>query len=211
MIARRRFFAALTLLAAAACSSKSADKPAAESTRVPDLDEVVYVNATTDEALDRLLNTTAKDDPKQYVLLDSPDVAAPVSANAPATFAFHPASNAANAPVRPARPEQKAPPVWRRPLRELLQLLGPPREAFAHGAAFNGTGYFLEFIDAGGKPVHQAFTDLTSYTPEADAWQDLVEAEQPLTLRISSAFFEDNMIPSDGGPFVGGSFQFSIE
>jgi hypothetical protein len=32
-----------------------------------------------------------------------------------------------------------------------------------------------------------------------------------LTLTITSTFFEDNNVPADGGPFVGGSFPFRIE
>jgi hypothetical protein len=110
------------------------------------------------------------------------------------------------APALPA-----APPAWQRPLREILKLLGPPRVAHAHGAPFNGNGYFLQFLDADDEPLVQVFTSKTNYAPDADHWQTLLEAKQPLTLKVTSAFFENNDIPSDGGPYQGGSFEFSIE
>jgi hypothetical protein len=65
--------------------------------------------------------------------------------------------------------------------------------------------------DKDSRQVLQVFTSGSSFTPEAVDWQHLVDAPQPLTLEITSAYFENNSVPADGGPFVGGKFQFTIE
>jgi len=208
---RRRTFTIVSLALVVACSEDDAGKPSGSGTTPPDLTGVIYAGGTTDEALERLADTKAKDDPKQYVVVDAPDLSAPLAADAPATFEFHLATQASRLPSPRPAPKGEPAPVWRRPLKELLALLGPPRVAFAHGTPFNGTGYFLEYHDASGRAVLRVFTAKQSYTPDAEAWQSLARASQPITLDITSAFFEDNDIPADGGPFIGGSFGLTIE
>lgn len=205
MLPRRRAALAL-LLALSSCSSDSSVPERTEPGAAPDVEDVVYVGGTSDEALERLLDAKPKDDPSQYVIVDAPDLSTPIPADTPAAFEYHLASEASR--VRALPP---APPAWQRPLRELLKLLGPPRVAYAHGVPFNGQGYFLELLDADAEPVLRVFTAKTSYMPAAEAWQTLVNAKQPLSLRVTSAFFENNDIRSDGGPYVGGSFEFRIE
>lgn len=207
---RRRTFAFLSLLLVAGCSDDEAAPTRPGGGEGPDLTGVVYEGATTDEALERLLDATPKDDPKRYVIVASPDLSAPLSAEAPVTFEYHLATEAFQAPA-PRSKAAPAAPAWQRSLREVLQLLGPPRVAHAHGAPFNGTGYFLELHGADGGAILRVFTSKQSYTPDADAWQRVVNAPPPLTLEITSAFFEDNDVPADGGPFVGGSFELAIE
>jgi hypothetical protein len=190
------------------CSNDANDsrqKPASP----PDIGSVVYAGGTTDEALLRLLDITAKDDARQYVIVDAPDLSEPLPSDPPAAFEFHLASEATHVPTPRAAPVPR--PAWRRALGEVLQLLGPPRVAHAHGVPYNGTAYYLVVRDADSKPLLQVFTGKASYTPAADAWQKLTEAKPPLTLDITSAFFEANDIPADGGPFVGGEFEFTIE
>lgn len=193
------------LLTLSSCSSSDEPK-AAEPDAAPDLEDVVYLSGTTDEALERLVDANAKDDPSQYVIVDAPDFSVPLPADTPAIFEYHLASEATRAPLLPP-----APPAWQRPLREVLKLLGPPRVAYAHGAPFNGNGYFLTILDADDEPVLRVFTGKNDYAPTTERWQTLVQAKQPLTLEVTSAFFENNDIPSDGGPYIGGSFEFSIE
>ena len=158
-----------------------------------DLPDVVYVGATTDEALARLLDLPPRDDAARRVVVDAPAEGAPLDAAAPATIAFH----AVGATALGRRPR---PPGL---LAELAALLGPIRRAEAHGAAFNGTGYFLSIADHAGQVRLRVFTDKTSYTSEVTAWSALCAAPQPLTLTITWAAFEANAIPDGGGPFVG--------
>jgi hypothetical protein len=205
----RRAALGIALLLLASCSSKADDKGALATPS--DLSDVYYGGGATDEALKHLLDAKVKDEPSQYVIVDAPDLDSPVPRDSPATLEFHLASQALHEPMRRSKPAPQAPPAWQRPLRELLQLLGPPRLAYAHGAPYNGTAYLLVVRDADAKLQLRAFTGKGSYTPEADAWQRLVDAPQPLTLEITSAFFEGNDIPADGGPFAGGTFEFQID
>ncbi len=76
---------------------------------------------------------------------------------------------------------------------------------------YNGDAYYLVFSGADSKPILQVFTPELTFTPEDTDWQHLVQAPQPLTLEITSAFFEENDVPVDGGPYVGGKFSFKIE
>ena len=212
MMRRRRWALCCSLLLAAACSGNSdASSAAPGASSPPDASDVLYVGATTDEALLRLLDATPKDVPQQHVVIDAPDLGSPLSKDSPATIDFHLASATTRAPS-PSPRLKPAPrrPAWQRPWHDFLQLVGPPRIAHAHGAAYNGTGYFLVFVDAASKPQLRVFTDTASYAPDAIAWQRLAEASQPLNLQVTSAYFEENSIPADGGPFIGGSFEFRI-
>lgn len=204
----RRLAALASFALLLGCSNDAADSPR-EPASPPDISNVVYAGGTTDEALLRLLDVTPKDDARQYVIVDAPDLSEPLPSDPPPTFEFHLASEATHVPTPPAAPVPR--PAWQRALREVLQLLGPPRVAHAHGVPYNGTAYYLVVSDADAKPVLQLFTGKASYTPPSDAWQKLTAAKPPLTLDITSAFFEANDIPADGGPFVGGSFELTIE
>jgi len=85
------------------------------------------------------------------------------------------------------------------------------RAAAAHGVPFNGTGYFLVVSDASSRQLLRVFTDETSYTPDASRWGYLASSQQPLTLSITWAQFEENDIPVNSGPFVGGTLPLTIE
>jgi len=202
----------LLVLLSSACSSNT-DAPANSNgpDGEQDLSNVIYVPNVTDEALERMLAITPKTDARQAVIVDSPDLTAPVSKDSPATLRFHLVGETAHAPALRFAPSSHAPSKWRRGVHEFLQLLAPERIAHAHGEPYNGTAYYLVISDKDSKQILQVFTPETSYTPEALDWQHLVEAPQPLTLEITSAFFESNSVPVDGGPFVGGKFQFRIE
>ncbi|MEI9949066.1 MAG: hypothetical protein WDO74_08800 [Pseudomonadota bacterium] len=92
-----------------------------------------------------------------------------------------------------------------------MQLLAPERIAHAHGTPYNGPAYYLVISGADSKQILQVFTSGASFTPEAEDWKHLAQAPQPLSLKITSAIFEENSIPANGGPFVGGKFPFRIE
>ncbi len=172
---------------------------------------MIYVGGATDEALKRLLDVAPKNDAKHVVIIDSPDLKAPVPKDSPATLQFHLVGETTRAPGLRPRPAGPPPSKWQRSFHELLELLAPERIAHAHGTPYNGTAYYLVITGADSKQILQLFTAQTSFTPEAVDWQNLVQAPQPLTLDVTSAFFDENDIPAGEGPFVGGSFQFRIE
>jgi len=207
---RRGALYSLLLLLAACSSNSSAPAGQNDPDGQPDSD-VIYVDGMTDEALVRLLDVAPKDDARRAISIDSPDLTVPVPKDSPVTFRFHQASEATHAPGLRLAPAKTSPAVWQRAARELLQLLAPERIAYAHGTPYNGTAYYLVISDKGGKRVLQVFTPETSFTPETLDWKHLSEASQPLTLAITSADFDADSIPADGGPFVGGTFSFRIE
>ncbi|HET7544941.1 MAG TPA: hypothetical protein VFK05_33980 [Polyangiaceae bacterium] len=207
----RRGAAYLSLSLLVACSSNSNQPTGSNGPDETQTSDVLYVDGITDEALDRLLDGTPKNDSRRVISVDSPDLTAPVPKDSPATFSFHPASEATHAPGPRLAPAKTALAKWQRAAHEFMQLLAPERIAYAHGTPYNGTAYYLVFSDKDGKHVLQVFTPHTSFTPENTDWGHLRDAPQPLTLAITSADFDADSIPADGGPFVGGKFSFRIE
>src|SRR6478609_1643733 len=168
--------ACLLALLISACSSNS-DAPTNSNgpTGQQDISNVIYVGPT-DEALVRLLDVAPKADPRQAVIVDSPDLSAPVSKDSPATLQFHLASETARAKGR--RTPANAPSKWQRGVHEVLQFLAPERIAHAHGVPFNGTAYYLVITDKDSNQILQVFTSQTSFTPEAVDWQHLVDRSE---------------------------------
>ena len=210
----RRRAAGLLFLLLASCSGNSSDGDHHDPDGQEDISDVIYVGGVTDEALVRLLALTPKNDPKQALQVTAPDLGSPVPADAAPTFVFQLAAQAMGTPAPRAPSEwplRSRPSLWQRSARELWRFLSPEGTAHAHGAPFNGTAYYLVISDAKAKPRLQVFTSELSFTPEAVDWQNLGQAPQPLTLTITSAVFDQNDVPRDGGPFVGGAFEFSIE
>src|SRR6478752_7308600 len=200
-----RFAAAGALLLLSSCSS-DATAPTEHPDTGGDLSDVIYVGEVTDEALDRLLDATPTDDPRHALKIDSPDLSAPLPQDSAATFAYSPASEATRAPNHRRVPARQQPSKWQRAVHALGKFLSPEGTAYAHGAPYNGTAYYLVISDADSKTRLQVFTSETSFTPEAVDWQNLAQAPQPLKLEITSAYFEQNEIPAGEGPFVGGTF-----
>ncbi len=187
-----------------ACSDDSNDDPTPGDAGT---DDVVYAGGTTDEALEQLLDRTTKDVAAERLVIDSPAAGAVFSASEPGAFAFHGGSTGRAAP-----PAHYGPLDWKhRAWTDLKQLFGPERAAHAHGTPYSGTAYFLVVDDAQGAARLRVFTGETSYEVDSATWSALAGVPQPLTLTIVSAFFEENDIPADGGPFVGADVQFSIE
>lgn len=105
-------------------------------------------------------------------------------------------------PHAPAEPKPFA-----SPLRELL---GAPRQAFAHGDPYNGTGTFLVFSTDTNPKLLRIFTSALTFTPSQEAWDAMVATGKPITAILTSAIFEENRIGPDEGPFVGASIKFTI-
>ena len=59
--------------------------------------------------------------------------------------------------------------------------------------------------------VRRLLLRVSPYTPDAARWGYLANAQQPLTLSITWAQFEENNIPVNSGPFVGGALPLTIE
>jgi hypothetical protein len=204
------FSAALVLgLASIGCSSDGESDPHDESP-ITGLDDVIFVGRATDEALAHLLDRTVEDSEAQRMVFDSPEASAVLSKDEPTAFTYRYAITGKLEHRR--APEVYTPlPFRERALRDLRNLFGPIRDAHAHGTPFNGFGYFLELTDAGGASVLRIFTDETTYTADSLVWSALADASQPLTLTLVTAIFEENKVPAGGGPFVGGSVEFSVE
>jgi hypothetical protein len=197
----------LTLLLAG-CSGDDTDKNGDEGGA--DLEGVVYVGRTTDEALEYLLDRTPEDRESQRLVIDSPAADATLSKDEPPVISYH---NAVTGQLerRPA-PSHYVAPAWTlRARTDLSNLFGPVRAAHAHGTPFNGLAYFLEVDDADGNHGLRVFTDQPSYTPESVAWAALSGLSQPLRLTIVLAIFEENEVLANSGPYLGGSIEFRVE
>jgi hypothetical protein len=187
---------------------EAADDAEVETEPATNIADVVYQGETTDEALVRLLDLTPLDSSVQLVL-DAPSEPLLPRA-APSEFTFHLLTAAQRTGATPGVLDAR--PGWARyAWSELGALLGPIRVARAHGTPYNGQAFYLAFSSSEDELALQVFTGGTSYTPDAAAWQTLMDAAQPITLRITWATFEENEVVADGGPFLGTEFSFAIE
>ncbi len=71
--------------------------------------------------------------------------------------------------------------------------------------------HLLEFRTPNHGELLQVFTKRSEYTPDAAAWQKLVDAGEPIALSLTTASFVGSDLPEDGGPFIGQSLTFTIE
>lgn len=200
--------------------------PEAQETTTPedDLGDVVFGGAATDEALVSLGSALdAKDpvtDPARAPVLDTPT--GPVVPASPIPeFSWHFGEAASRLRPLPGEPGPAslrfaaAPSQVRRPLpgswvSPLLDLVGPPRAAHAHGDPLNGTATFVVFSTKDDPKLLRVFTDQTSFTPGQDLWDKLVEAKAEITVSLVAADFESNRIADGGEPVQGTKLSFTI-
>ena len=71
--------------------------------------------------------------------------------------------------------------------------------------------YLLVFSTPSKGTILRVFTTLTQYTPDANAWQKLVDSGEPITLGIRTATFNGNELTVDGGPHEGQTLTFTLE
>jgi len=71
--------------------------------------------------------------------------------------------------------------------------------------------HLLSFSTARDSNLLQVFTSLSEYTPDAAAWQKLIDAGEAITLRLTTGTFIGADLPEDGGPFIGQSLTLTIE
>jgi hypothetical protein len=207
MKGRDRFHRVLSIAARAAAASLAMYAGACQSSGDPaatdPLQGVFYEGGANDEALVELLVKTPVASASQGTMFDVPVASQVLPAGAPATFAWH-VGGATGALQPPA-----GPPSTRSAWARLVDLVGV-RAASAHGPPVNGRAYFLVLSTADKHELARVFTTNLSYTPDAATWQKLQSAASPLTAGITSAVFENNRIPSDGGPYVGQPVTFSL-
>ena len=158
----------------------------------------VYAGAATDEALRDLLAATPVPGSVRAPVLDVPTEGVALPA-APTPLTWH------DGDLVDARPLPKKSLVR----LHLADLLGVPA-ALAHGAALSGKGYWLVVTDAKNARILRLFTTLTSWTPDAVAWQRLQAAGGNLAITVTMGVFDDNKLASDGGPFASKTVHFKV-
>lgn len=182
----------------ASCSDDSEEATAG-------LDDVVFVNDISDEALARLLEQTPVNEPAERLEIYAPSADAVLPKTTPVSFSWRKAGSARR-PAVPAQPSRLP-----RLLHALETFLSPIGVAHAHGAPYTGPAYYLVFSVPNNAQLLRVFTAARSYTPDDASWAKLSAARGPIRLDISSAIFENSLIVSDGGPFLGATTQFTLE
>jgi len=198
----------LTLVASAAlysgaCSSDDDPVKPAGETPNEDLEGVVYLGGANDEGLEVLLDASVK--PSPAPVITSPEAGEVLEG--PLTFGYHAGETAAlDAPA----PRSETGSARGRFVTTLAELLGAERSAHAHGAPMNGEGYLLTFGSADEPELLRVFTDQTTYLPNAEEWQTLVDASGELTLTVTLGVFDEGRLAPGGGPFESAPLAFSI-
>jgi hypothetical protein len=186
-ISARPILGALFTLATLAGCSDSHSHAATPAPGANDLTDVVYENETTDEALIELQS-------RALLSGKSPKLTAPT------------ANQVFSVPTAL---------VWTEPTAK-LQFWPAVRSLFegtalAHGTPINGGGYFVVIASKTNPKVARIFTNATSYTPSAEVWTKLKAETGVLTVTVKAATFEDNKIPSAGGPYLSAPVAFSVK
>ncbi len=175
------------------------------------LSDVIYQGNTNDEALEQLLAAPSKNDESQAAVVDMPLAGIEVPSSPPAVFTWHSGATAFRTPARqklldvPALASPRVP-----ALVELASLFGPVREAEAHGPPVNGKVYFMTLATVSNPTMVRVFTDQTSYTPTQDVWDKLSAKHEVITITILTAYFDNDVLAADGGPFTGVASTFTI-
>jgi hypothetical protein len=198
-----------------ACS----DPDPAQSGLPSGYEDVLLEGLVTDEALvafvQALEQGPPEDDPSQAATVDWPEDGAQLPRDMPSSFCWRFSGSAwldRGAPIDrwaglAPGPAASSASTLMSPLRELL---GPPRRALAHGDPFSGIATYLVFSTSAEPRLLRALTGDDVFTPSKEAWDRMAATGEPITLRLVSAFFEQNRVTPDGGPFVGATMQFTI-
>ena len=88
-------------------------------------------------------------------------------------------------------------------------LMGGVGEAHAHGAPYTGYATLLVISNADSEALMRAFTSELSFTTHIDAWATVANADQPVTLTLTGALFDNNRVIE--GPYEGTSVQLDVE
>lgn len=160
---------------------------------------VVYEGGTNDEALDKLLATTAKSEPAKRPELVFPTRGAHVPAAPIPTFSWKASPTGFH--VTPRRGGTKFASSFP---------IGPLREAKAHGTPVNGKAYLVVFAAPGQPTLAQVFTTKTTYVPDEATWTVMKNVRGDITITVTVGTFDNNNLVQDGGPFVSDSVPFTL-
>ena len=87
-----------------------------------------------------------------------------------------------------------------------------PTDTANAGAAAQGQMiYWLVFSSPTHQPLLRVFTTESSYTPDAQAWQKLVTAGEPISLSLTTATFDGALPTPEGGPYRGQLLTFTLD
>lgn len=211
----KAFFSRRTLmLVPLACAAIYGCEHTEGESLTPELADVLFEGAATDEALvalDASIQQKAPvEDPTQAPVLDMPTGAMLPKTPIP-TFTWHMGAVVRNSPQNLAPPELLRIPEHRVSFRQgLAEFLGPIKSAHAHGDPLVGPATFLVFSTASNPKLMRVFTSLTSYTPTQAVWDKLAGAKAEITLSLVGAQFDNNRLADGGGPFQGTKYLFTI-
>lgn len=184
----------------------------------PELSDVLYEGAATDEALVALDSALDQKDPVTDVTraptLDMPTLAQLPKSLIP-TFTWHTGMVTRVSPGQTDAPRRGLALMQLPETKSALQmgfseLFGPVKAAHAHGDPLVGPAAFLVFSTASDPKLVRVFTSLTSYTPSQATWDKMIAANAEITLSLIGAEFDNNRIADSGGPFQGTKFVFTI-
>lgn len=226
MLERTRRAFLLAPLACAAIYACGGDDTGPAKSDVPQgYEDVSLEGDVTDETLAGLalaLADGAHEDPSQAPVIAKPaaGVELPKATVPELSWTFGPTAHRgcrapavrwaglAPAPLRDVRQSfQHDLAAFTAPLRELLSA---PRSAHAHGEPYNGTATLVELTAKDGAKLLRVFTSEQTLTPSQAAWDEIAAAAQPITIKLTSAVFEENRVTADGGPFAGSTTDFTI-
>jgi len=204
-LARLLILVPLAIAMPYACSDDHDEEPAPAG-----YDDVVYEGEVTDEALTSLVAALDQKAPttsaSQAATLDMPATGT-LSKATITTFAWHIGTTTRLEPRAPELLPAPSRERWYGPLRDLI---GPERAAHAHGTPYTGTATWLVFSTASDPKLVRVLTSATTYTPTQAVWDKMAAAGGPITLDLVTAVFADNRVATDGGPFQGSKFEFTI-
>lgn len=188
---RRVFFLGLACFALLAGCGSSDEKPATgpdAQEEDPSIDDVVYQEGATDEALVSVIGVPAQKDDAKAAALTTPASGSTTSLASIDEIDW--STGTAKLRRRGHRRVRFA---------DVARLLGAPAEAEAHGTPNTGLVYFLTFTAPDGSRVLRVFTTAPKLTLDDAIKRGLAAAPQPLTVELVTARVENNDLT--GGPY----------
>lgn len=219
MLDRLRRTLILAPLACAAIYACGGGETDPDNTELPKgYEDVVLAGDVTDETLvgfvAALEEGTPTDDPAQAPAIVKPAQWDELPVGTIATFSWTFGTSARLGPRTPAAEWAALAPAPARDLAAfaapLCELLSAPRLARAHGEPYNGTATFVELTAKDGTRLLRVLTSDQKLTPAQAEWDAMAAAAQPITIKLTSAIFEENRVSADGGPFAGSTVEFTI-
>lgn len=181
----------------------------------PDISDVIYEGGTNDEALEALLAASLQEDAEKMPVVTWPLDGAELPDSEIPWFGWQPASEVARAPasaseeryghaLRPAPVEQS---LARRLLEPLFA--GVP-SAFAHGDPVSGPVYFATISSDSEPQLVRVFTTEREYLPTEEVWEKIKAVQEPITVTLTAAEFDNNRVAQGGGPWKSAPITFTI-